>query len=570
MLSKFKKIIPRQLRFQLTLFAALIISVTVFFFTVVTIYEQSRRARDYILLQTRLFARSIAASSLPLIVSEEFASLEEFITLFVKFPNVLSIIISDHEGAVLTHIVKEGYHGTKIVFDKKALPVPLQGKEKVFYGAGQMTLWYPILEKDNTAGWIELRYALDDIRALQRGILRNATGMGVILVIVNVILIFLSLRHPLRAIQQSIAFSKEFIREKGIQIPVNKSVKEIEELMTALNYASAQLKQQEIILLDKSERLREAKVDLERKVLERTADLKRSNERLLSDIEERKKIEQELISARDQLIQSEKLASVGQLAAGVAHEINNPIGFVNGNIQILFGYWDVLQKVLRLTKDLKQSTREKDLNKSGALVAEMEHVEKEANFDFIMNDMTSLLRESGEGLDRVKKIILDLRTLARHDQSSMESIKIEEVVDGIWSIVQNEVKYRADMIKEYGETPLIMGQPQKLGQVFINLLINAVQAIEKNKRGEIRIRTFVRENYVCVEISDTGAGIAKENLKKIFDPFFTTKPVGHGTGLGLSVSYDIVKSQGGDIQVESVVGQGTTFTVLLPVPSQVS
>ena len=159
--------------------------------------------------------------------------------------------------------------------------------------------------------------------------------------------------------------------------------------------------------------------------------------------------------------------------------------------------------------------------------------------------------------------MLDLRTFSREDNTeSRELVKIDEIMDSILSIVQNELKYKAELTKEYGDTPLVRGNAQRLGQVFINLLVNAAQAMEN--RGKITIKTYRQDNYVCVEVIDTGKGIPEEDLKKIFEPFFTTKPVGQGTGLGLSVSYEIVKKHGGEIKVRSKVGEGTTFTVMLP------
>jgi len=162
--------------------------------------------------------------------------------------------------------------------------------------------------------------------------------------------------------------------------------------------------------------------------------------------------------------------------------------------------------------------------------------------------------------------VQDLRAFSHEDTDKMELIKIEEVIDGVLSIAHNELKYKADVEKSYGDTPLIIGNAQRLGQVFINLLINAAQAIDQ--RGIVEIKTYVEDKYVCVDIKDTGKGIKEEHLKKIFDPFFTTKPVGQGTGLGLSVSYEIVKKHRGEIKAQSIEGQGATITVILPIPHE--
>jgi two-component system, NtrC family, sensor kinase len=181
---------------------------------------------------------------------------------------------------------------------------------------------------------------------------------------------------------------------------------------------------------------------------------------------------------------------------------------------------------------------------------------------YTITDTSSLLQHNQKGLERVRKIVLDLKTFSFEGQDTMETLKVEEIIDSILSIVHNELKYKAELKKNYGNTPLIKGSPQRLGQVFINLFVNAAQAIEE--KGVITVETYGQDGYLCVDVRDTGKGIPPENLKRIFDPFFTTKPVGRGTGLGLSVSYEIIKKHGGDIKVQSQVGVGTTFTVILP------
>ncbi len=278
------------------------------------------------------------------------------------------------------------------------------------------------------------------------------------------------------------------------------------------------------------------------------------------------KAHEELKEAQTQLLQSEKLASIGQLAAGVAHEINNPIGFVNSNIHTLEEYAMNYLKILSVVEDLKKALEEKNMEEVGVFVKEMEKVEKEINLDFMKEDTGALLEESKKGLERVKKIVLDLRTFAREDGEERVSIKVEDVIESIIGIINNEIKYKAELEKEYDELPLIKCHVQRLGQVFMNLIINAAHAIEDE--GKITIRTFQKGQHACVEISDTGKGIPKDKLQKIFEPFYTTKPVGQGTGLGLSISYEIVKKHGGDIVVQSTLGQGTTFTVMLPLPEE--
>ena len=270
-----------------------------------------------------------------------------------------------------------------------------------------------------------------------------------------------------------------------------------------------------------------------------------------------------LKTTQNQLVQSEKLASVGHLAAGVAHEINNPVGFISSNMEILEQYIADYAKVLKMADHLKESVEQEDLAKAKSIVEEINKLKEEINLDYIIDDTNKLLQHNRNGIDRIQKIVTDLRTFSREDKNVMERVKIEEVIESILTIVQNEIKYKAKLEKNYGDTPLIECNPQRLGQVFINLLVNALHAIEGT--GTITINTYKQDEFVCVDVRDTGKGIPPENLNKIFDPFFTTKPAGQGTGLGLSVSYEIIKKHSGRMTVRSTVGEGTTFTVMLPI-----
>jgi len=289
----------------------------------------------------------------------------------------------------------------------------------------------------------------------------------------------------------------------------------------------------------------------------------------LTDITDRKAMEealqakgveqQQLIvklrEAHEQLLQSEKMASIGQLAAGIAHEINNPIGFVNSNMGSLQAYVGTLLSVIDAY----------DAAVAGlpALAGRMAPVRAEADLDFLREDVTALVRESIDGLRRVKEIVQSLKDFSRVGETEWQLADLHQGLDSTLNIASNELKYKVTILKEYGKLPRIECLASQLNQVFMNLLVNAGQAIAE--RGAIRIRTGLREDWVWIEIRDNGAGIAPEHLTRIFEPFFTTKPVGSGTGLGLSLSYGIVSRHGGRIEVQSQIGKGTAFTVWLPV-----
>lgn len=301
------------------------------------------------------------------------------------------------------------------------------------------------------------------------------------------------------------------------------------------------------------ERLDKVNEELEERVKLRTAELKGALE--------------ELKNTHAQLLQAEKLISIGRLAAGVAHEINNPVGFISNNMEVLQEYVSHYVRILNVLEELIKSIENDDLNTAAAIIAEFDKLKIEIHLDFMSKDIGKLLDQSMAGLERIRKIVMDLRTFAREDHvETIELIKVEQVMESILSIVQSEIKYKAELIKDYRDTPSIRGNAQRLGQVFINLLVNAAHSIVD--KGQITIRTYVKDQCVCVDIQDNGRGISPENVTKIFDPFFTTKPVGQGTGLGLSVSYEIIKKHNGDLKVHSILGQGSTFTVMLPVSQQ--
>ena len=266
---------------------------------------------------------------------------------------------------------------------------------------------------------------------------------------------------------------------------------------------------------------------------------------------------EDLKSAQARIIHQEKMASIGQLSAGVAHEINSPIGYIMSNLRTLTDYSGALAEFFgEMTGAAGQ------LNSEG-WADRIEKRRKELDVDYILEDIEQLIKESLEGAERVKKIVQNLKSFSRIDESEYKDADINECIESTLNIVWNELKYNATVKKEYGEIPVTKCYPQQLNQVFMNILVNASHAI--GKRGVIEIKTWNGNGMVNISVSDTGSGIEKDKVEKIFEPFFTTKPVGKGTGLGLSIAYDIVKKHNGEIAVESEVGKGTTFTVRIPV-----
>ena len=291
---------------------------------------------------------------------------------------------------------------------------------------------------------------------------------------------------------------------------------------------------------------------LEEAVRERTLEITRANQALQAQIDERKQIE-------DQLVQSEKLASLGELAAGIAHEINNPMGYVSCNVGVLDGYLTQLFDVLAAYEQAEASIAAPEV------VSRLKGLREAIGLDFLRDDIPELMRESKEGIVRVRQIVQDLKDFSRADSNrDWQWSNLHRGIDSTLNVVASEIKYKADVVREYGDIPDIECLPAQLNQVVMNLVVNAAHAMGE-QRGCITLRTGTEGDRVWLEVADNGSGIEPETLKRVFEPFFTTKPVGKGTGLGLSVSYGIVQKHRGSIDVRSVVGRGSTFRVTVPV-----
>jgi two-component system NtrC family sensor kinase len=318
--------------------------------------------------------------------------------------------------------------------------------------------------------------------------------------------------------------------------------------------------------------LRMAHNNLEILVKKRTNQLAEVNRKLESDIREREKIESELIrrnneltelnsklsKAQEQLVQSEKLASIGQLAAGVAHEINNPIGYIFSNFTTLESYihslFDMISAYEKVEQNLEMQT-----------LAEIKNTKEKIELDYLKEDIPDLLQQSKEGIGRVRKIVQDLKDFSRVDSNQeWHWSNLHQGINSTLNVVNNEIKYKADVIKDYGDIPDVECLSSQINQVIMNLAVNAAHAIGP-ERGTIIVRTRHDASNVIIEVEDNGSGIPKDIIGRIFDPFFTTKPIGKGTGLGLSLSYGIIKKHNGHIEVFSELGKGTRFHISLPI-----
>ncbi len=334
-------------------------------------------------------------------------------------------------------------------------------------------------------------------------------------------------------------------------------IRELQHISDGLLLMGAELAQNRSEIQAAQERMSAMNQMLEAKVVTRTRELEDANQKLRGEQSEQTRLISQLQNTQSQLVQSEKMASVGQLAAGVAHEINNPLAFVSANIGCMKDYAIALMGLQRDTEELLAAT---DL--------ELKFGDLQQHYDYpvIREEMPDLLADSVEGVRRIKRIVDNLLEFSHIGNTDWQPASINHCVETTLVICRNEYKYKAKLITELGDLPLIQCIPSQINQVVLALLVNAAQAIEKE--GEIRVRTYEDGGGVVLSVCDTGCGIEAENLKRIFDPFYTTKEVGQGTGLGLAVAYGIVTAHQGRISVESEPGKGSCFNVWLPMGQQ--
>ncbi|MBU0728482.1 MAG: response regulator [Proteobacteria bacterium] len=312
-------------------------------------------------------------------------------------------------------------------------------------------------------------------------------------------------------------------------------IKPIEQMEVIINVKNAlRLRKLEI-------ENREYQIELERLVDERTFELRKAYK--------------ELQSSQEQLIQQEKLATIGHLAAGVAHEIKNPTGYIGSNLGTMNKYLDKFSEFIEMQDQTVQ-----DL--PAEKITELRQARKKLKIDFAMEDARDIISECLEGVERIKKIVEGLKSFCRKEQDTSRPVNINDCMENALTVAWNELKYKATVEKNYGDLPQVECFPNQLGQVFMNLLVNAAHAIKD--QGTITITTRKDGDAVLVSITDTGCGMPKSIQEKIFEPFFTTKEDGVGTGLGLSIIKEIVAKHNGEIFLESEEGKGSTFTLRIP------
>lgn len=339
--------------------------------------------------------------------------------------------------------------------------------------------------------------------------------------------------RPLETLNERIRMIARAEGDLSQRISFPKTYREVEQLSEATNMVMESTERFVELLEDKQHRLE----DTNRELAAQAEELEAQTEELIALNESLEEAMRKLQDTQVQLVQSEKMASLGQLTAGIAHEINTPLGAINSNTNII----EMVIEFLRTDLELANNEKARTL---------VERIEK-------ANDTNKL------ACDRIMQIVRHLKNFARLDESDFQEACIHDGIESVMILSHNILKHRIQVHKDYGEIPMVKCFPNLLNQVFMNIVVNAAQAMPE--RGDLWIRTWLKGDRVCIEFKDNGAGIPKENLKRIFDPGFTTKGVGVGTGLGLSICYKIIEKHQGSIRVDSQVGKGTTFTIELPV-----
>lgn len=305
------------------------------------------------------------------------------------------------------------------------------------------------------------------------------------------------------------------------------------------------------------------KLDLASSYIDAINDLKKINVRL-SDANE------QLKSQQTQLVQQEKMASLGVLAAGVAHEINNPLAFISGNIEVLTTYVEAMGAMLDLYENITHTIVARINTVDPEIMTQIQQTKAKENIDFVMKDSVKLIEESRTGIERITRIVQSLKKFSKQDADTPQKVDLPQLMDSVLDLLSSQIKIKDCTIEtQFNNVKVVECYPNSIMQVVSNIITNAVQALPPNN-GKIIISTELNDDQLHINVKDNGTGIKKENLDQIFNPFFTTRPQGQGSGLGLSISYGLIKKLKGNISVESTEGVGATFHILLPVNKKIN
>ena len=493
-------------------------------------------------------ATLFATTTKDAVLSYDLASLDAFVNELMKNPDMEYVKVINSSDNLLAFAGKKKYLRQSFEADKEVDEVQ----------DGVFDISATIEEGGEKYGQVEIGIAIDSLQAAIKKLQKWTSSLAMtemILVALFSYVLGTYLTNQLSGLQRGARAITRGVKNgefADIHVKVQ-SQDELGDVAMAFNTMIRSLHAESEKTKETQLALEELNQTLEEKVERRTQQLSKRNDQLLAANIELKETQQ-------QLLQAEKMASLGQLAAGVAHEINNPIGFVTSNLGTLQEYV-VCYKML--SEDLKSCIGAQDEAEMIKKLHEINEFMKQQDIEYINEDSQELLNESKQGLERVKEIVQGLKQFSRADTNEFQLCDINECVNTTLKMVGNELKYHCDVVTNFADIPNIPINIGKISQVLTNILINAGQAINEN--GKISVTTKYSENKISVVVTDNGKGINSEDMERLFDPFFTTKEQGEGTGLGLSISYGIMQEHGGDIQVESEPGVGTSFSLNFPV-----
>ncbi|WP_420598222.1 sensor histidine kinase [Neptuniibacter sp.] len=495
--------------------------------------------------RARTTATLFATTTKDAVLSYDLASLEAFVSEVMKNPDLVYARVLGPEGIVFAEAGEQSLLQRVFSADVHASEVE----------DGTFDTYAEIKESGEIYGRVELGLDINSLtqiitEAERRSASVAALEMGLVALFSFVLGTYLTRQlKVLRLAAKSVSSGN-----LDIKIPV-KGTDEIAEVASAFNAMTEDLNEAHQRRNEFEEQLKELNRNLEQRVKDRTQELLKKNNEL-------EQANHEIKMAQAKLLQSEKMASVGVLAAGVAHEINNPLGFVISNLSTLENYVNNYRDLIKEYQNLQLLKDEKEIH---VMQEKLKALEDEYDLEFMNDDLDELLKDTLEGSNRVKEIVKSLKSFSHVDhEEKFEPTDLNECIKTTLKVINNQLKYHCEMDVQLEPLPPVECIPGQIKQVLLNVLLNAGQAI--NGEGMINVRSVSDGKNVEVRISDNGIGISEEQLSKLFDPFYTTKPVGEGSGLGLAISYGIiVEDHHGEIRVESTLDKGSCFTIVLPI-----
>jgi two-component system NtrC family sensor kinase len=514
-----------------------------------------------VLKQAHSVTQSLEFATEGLIETQNTSILRRMVQNYTTLPAVIEIVIVDPQGKPLAQSSLEGIHGLyeeiypelkQTVDIQQATEMGIELQHRMNLNNKSILIQLlpfssTLFESSNGRGLAIAILDLEQIhqnsqQILVRSLATQTTGILVILSVMWLLVHRLAL-YPIERLNNALMCS----RETGqFVLPASLPDNEIKFLATTFDRVFQNRKVAEVALQISETQLRQKAQELEVTL-------------------------QELQNTQSQMIQSEKMSGLGQMVAGVAHEINNPVNFIHGNLNHANGYIQDLLELIDLYQRYNPCPPDEILEKAEAI-----------DLDFLKQDFPQLLSSMKVGSQRIREIVKSLRNFSRLDEAECKPVDIHEGIESTLMILQNRLKAKPDhpeimVIKDYGQLPLVECYSGQLNQAFMNILTNAIDALDtynqqrtkdelQSNPSRINIRTtLIADNWITIYIADNGPGIAEQDRVRLFDPFFTTKPVGKGTGLGLSISYQIVEKHSGKLRCESALGQGAEFMIEIPI-----